>query len=210
MRGGDGVLGPLEPARHRGRTPFDNAHRSCATNTCRCHHHRFQLGAGLDWPPPFNGLDIALLIARRAAISDPGHLRCFSTAIPASLHRISVDVQARGSCSRPRRTDSPTLAQNERASAHRRLTHFYRRSGPADTRPARTGNFIPRCHAAPGFMTRWRPLAGIALLAVAGVALTGLTLHLLEVTDMRAPCHRPGDRPARTAVRQLLGGIRSR
>lgn len=31
----------------------------------------FELGAGLDRPPPFNGLDIALLIARRAARAIP-------------------------------------------------------------------------------------------------------------------------------------------
>jgi len=31
----------------------------------------FELGAGLDRPPPFNGLDIALLIARRAARNIP-------------------------------------------------------------------------------------------------------------------------------------------
>ena len=64
----------------------------------------------------------------------------------------------------------------------------------------------------PGFMTRWRrPLAGIALLAVAGVvALTGLTLHLLEVTDMRvrATAQAIGQEgTARRQLRQLLAAF---
>jgi DNA-binding NtrC family response regulator len=54
----------------------------------------FELGAGLDRPPPFNGLDIALLIRRRAARNVPILVTSDNYgrhAIPAcSPHRIPV------------------------------------------------------------------------------------------------------------------------